>query len=106
MRAVLFDGDGGIGARDAVGVDEGAAFERGPCRAGRDIGVVEGKELARLDGFVEVDDRGIVLEPGGVVAVLDHAFAFAEADFFAAVFEDEGLGGILGAAFFDDAGSE
>lgn len=27
LRAVLFDGDGGVGAGDAVGVDEGAAFE-------------------------------------------------------------------------------
>ena len=106
LRAVLLDGDGGIGARDAIGVDECATLERGTGGTGRDIGVAEGKEHARLDGFVEVNDRGIVLKPGGVVAVLDDGFAFAEVDFFAVVFERESLEGVFGAAFVDDAGGE
>ena len=106
LRAVLLDGDGSIGARDAIGVNEGAAFERGASRACGDIHVAEGEELARLDGFVEVDDRGIVLKPGGVEAVLDDGLTFAKVNFFAAVFEGEGLEGVLGAAFLDDAGGE
>jgi hypothetical protein len=106
LRAVLFDGDGGVCARDAIGVDEGAAFEGGTRRAGRDIGVAEREEHTRLDLFVEVDDGRIVLQPCGVEAVLDEVFAFAEADFLAAVFEREGLEGVFGAALVDDAGGE
>lgn len=106
MRAVLFDGDGGIGAGDAVGVDEGAAFKSGSGGSGGNIHVAEGKELARLDGFVEIDDCGIVLEPGGVVAVLDDGFPFPKVNFFAVVFERQRLEGVFGAALFDDAGGE
>lgn len=106
LRTVLFDGDGGIGARDAVRVDEGAAFECGAGWASGNIHVAEGEELARLDGFIEIDDRGIVLKPGGVVAVLDDALTFAEVKFFAAVFEGERLEGVFGATFFDDGGGE
>jgi hypothetical protein len=106
LRAVLFDGNGSVCARDAIGVDEGAAFEGGTCRAGRDIAVTEREQHPRLDLFVEVDDGRVVLQPGGVEAVLDEAFAFAEADFLAAVFERQGLEGVFGAAFLDDAGGE
>jgi len=106
LCAVLFDGDGGIGAGDAVGVDEGAAFESGAGGAGGSVHVAEREEHARLDGFVEIDDRGIVLKPGSVVAILNDVFAFAEVDFFAIVFEREGLVGIFGAAFVDDGGGE
>ena len=106
MRAVLFDGDGGIGARDAIGVDEGTTFKGGARGACRNIGVAKREEHARLHGFVEIDNRGIVLEPGGVIAVLDDVFALTEVDFFATVFEREGLEGVFGAAFVDDAGGE
>lgn len=71
LRAVLLDGDGGIGARDAVGVDEGAAFEGQAGGSGGDIGVAEREEHVRLDGFFKIDDGGVVQEPGGVEAVLD-----------------------------------
>jgi hypothetical protein len=106
LRAVLFDGDGGVCARDAIGVDEGAAFEGGACRAGRDIAVTKREQHTRLDLFVEVDNGRIVLQPAGVEAVLDEAFAFAEADFLAAVFKRQGLEGVFGTAFVDDAGGE
>jgi len=71
LRAVLLDGDRGIGARDAVGVDERAAFEGQAGGAGGDIGVAKREEHVRLDGFFEVDDSGVVQEPCCVEAVLD-----------------------------------
>ena len=37
LCAVLLDGDGGVGARDAVGVDECAAFEGGAGGASGDV---------------------------------------------------------------------
>jgi len=104
---VAFDGDGGVGAGNAIGVDKRAALKSGTGGASRDIGVAEGKKHARLNGLGEVDDGGVVLEPGGVEAVLDGALAFAEADFFAVVFESEGHEGVFGAAgFVDDGGGE
>jgi len=93
--------------RDAIGVDEGAALEGKTGRASRDIGVAKRKEHVRLDGFFEIDDGGVVLQPGGVVTVLDEAFALADTDFLAAILERESHGGIFGAAaFVDDAGGE
>ena len=65
-RAVAFDGNGGVGAGDAIGVEEGAAFECEASRTGRDIVIAERKKHARFYGFGHVDDGGIVLEPGGV----------------------------------------
>src|ERR1700747_2827351 len=56
LRAVAFDGDRCVSAKNARGVKEGAAFE---CSAGGTVGdggVAEGKKLAGLDGFGEVDD--------------------------------------------------
>lgn len=41
LRAVLLDGDGGVGAGDAVGVDESAAFEGGTGGAGGDVRIAE-----------------------------------------------------------------
>lgn len=100
-------GDGCVGVRDAVGINEGAAFECGSSGAGGDVGVLEREKHARLHGFGEIDDRGVVLEPGGVVAVLDDAFAFAEVDFSAAVFESERGEGVFGAAVLvNDGGGE
>ena len=108
MRAVLFDGNGSVGAVDAIGVDERAAFEGEASGAGRNIGVTEREEHVRLDGFFEIDDGGVVQEPGGVEAVFDESVALAaKVDFFAVVFERQSLGGIFGAAaFVDDAGGE
>ena len=105
--AVAFDSDGRVGEGKSIGINEGAAFEGGTGGAGGDIGVLEGEKHVWFHFFGEVDDGGVVLQPGGVVAVLDDAFEFADTDFFAVVFESQHGEGVFGAAVFvDDSGGE
>jgi hypothetical protein len=105
--AITLDGNGGVGARNADGVDEGAAFKGGPGRASGDVAITEGKEHTRLESFGEVDDGVAVEEKSSVRTVTNDAVAFAKMQFVAGVVEGQGDHGVFGAVgFVIDGGGE
>src|SRR5207245_1238495 len=86
---------------------ESTTFVAGRKRTGGKTHGFDGKERTGLHGFGEVDDGGIIGEPGGVRSVGDHAVTLGDANFLAGVVEDERLRGVLGfATVVHDRGGE
>lgn len=86
---ILLNGDGGVGAREGFSVEESAALEGGADGAGFEISELERIEDVRLDGLDGAKNRGVILKPDGVGAVLDDAIEAADFNLLAVVFEHE-----------------
>src|SRR5258708_28046659 len=102
--AVLFHGNGNVGAGDVIHVEEGTAVEGGADGASGNIHVFKGRENVGLHDLGEIDDGGIVLEPGGVGGILDDAVQAPGMDLLAVVVEDEGHESAFGFAALAHAG--
>jgi hypothetical protein len=67
----------------------------------------QGEELARLHGFREIDDCGVVGKEEWSGGVEDYAVAFVDADLVAGVVEEQRLEGVFGfTGIVDDGGGE
>src|SRR5581483_5275954 len=88
--AVAFDGERGAVAGNRVVCEEGAALEEVAARTALQARELEGEKDVGLDGLEEIDDGGVVLQPGGVEGVVNDAFEAAELDLLSIGFEDQG----------------
>jgi len=98
--AVAFDGDGGIAAGDALGVEEGAAFKGFSGGAGGHVEILHGKEGAGGDFLHEVNEGGVVAEPEGILGVHHEGFLAAGTQLVAGIVEEKKSAGLLGGAAF------
>src|SRR2546426_532759 len=90
-----------------VDVEEGAAFEGAVSGAGAEVALLEGVEHAGLEDFGEIDEGGVVEEPGGFGGVAEIVVGAAGTGVAAVFFEDEGVDGVVWAAgFVEGAGEE
>ncbi|HYW82655.1 MAG TPA: hypothetical protein VFB30_05340, partial [Spirochaetia bacterium] len=67
--AVAFDGDGGIAAGEARGIDEGAAFKGFSSGTSGHVEILHGKEGAGGDLFGKEDEVGTIAKPQGILGV-------------------------------------
>ena len=98
--AVAFDGDGGIAAGNALGIEEGAAFKGFSGGAGGHVEILHGKEGSGGDFFGEVNEGGVIAEPEGILGVHHEGLLAAGTQFMAGVVEEKKSAGLVGGAAF------